>query len=78
MAIAATCARSVEITESLVMENVAGTIEKIKALRDLGMSVAIDDFGTGIPRSVIRPSYPRIHSRATARSSLAWRTIATP
>ncbi len=37
----------VEITESLIMEDVAGTIEKLKALRDLGMSVAIDDFGTG-------------------------------
>ena len=37
----------IEITESLIMEDVAGTIEKLKILRDLGMRIAIDDFGTG-------------------------------
>ena len=37
----------IEITESLIMEDVAGTIDKLKTLRDLGMSIAIDDFGTG-------------------------------
>ena len=36
-----------EITESLLMEDVESTIEKLKAIRDLGMSIAIDDFGTG-------------------------------
>ena len=36
-----------EITESLIMEDVQGNIEKLKALRALGVSVAIDDFGTG-------------------------------
>ena len=36
-----------EITESLLMENVAANIGKLKALRELGVSVAIDDFGTG-------------------------------
>lgn len=36
-----------EITESLVMSNDAGTIEKIAQLRALGLSIAIDDFGTG-------------------------------
>jgi PAS domain S-box-containing protein/diguanylate cyclase (GGDEF)-like protein len=37
----------VEITESLLMEDVAGNIKKLKALRDLGMKISIDDFGTG-------------------------------
>ena len=37
----------IEITESLIMEDVAGTIEKLKIFRDLGISIAIDDFGTG-------------------------------
>jgi PAS domain S-box-containing protein/diguanylate cyclase (GGDEF)-like protein len=36
-----------EITESLMMEDVLGNIDKLRAVRDLGMSVAIDDFGTG-------------------------------
>ena len=36
-----------EITESLMMEDVAGNIEKLKAVRALGINIAIDDFGTG-------------------------------
>jgi diguanylate cyclase (GGDEF)-like protein/PAS domain S-box-containing protein len=36
-----------EITESLIMEDVQGSIEKLKAVRSLGVSIAIDDFGTG-------------------------------
>jgi EAL domain-containing protein (putative c-di-GMP-specific phosphodiesterase class I) len=36
-----------EITESLVMEDVEGNIEKLKAVRGLGVRIAIDDFGTG-------------------------------
>ncbi|OGA95277.1 MAG: hypothetical protein A3G27_06210 [Betaproteobacteria bacterium RIFCSPLOWO2_12_FULL_66_14] len=37
----------IEITESLLMENIEGAIEKMKALDSLGMEIAIDDFGTG-------------------------------
>jgi diguanylate cyclase (GGDEF)-like protein len=36
-----------EITESLVMENIQGNIAKLRAIRDLGVEIAIDDFGTG-------------------------------
>jgi diguanylate cyclase (GGDEF)-like protein len=36
-----------EITESVLMEEITANIEKLKALRALGVSVAIDDFGTG-------------------------------
>jgi EAL domain-containing protein (putative c-di-GMP-specific phosphodiesterase class I) len=36
-----------EITESILMEEITATIEKLKALRALGVSIAIDDFGTG-------------------------------
>ncbi|HUF19220.1 MAG TPA: EAL domain-containing protein [Burkholderiales bacterium] len=36
-----------EITESLIMQDVGATIEKLKEVRALGLKVAIDDFGTG-------------------------------
>jgi EAL domain-containing protein (putative c-di-GMP-specific phosphodiesterase class I) len=31
----------------MIMENIEGNIEKLRAIRDLGISIAIDDFGTG-------------------------------
>jgi len=36
-----------EITESLIMEDVKHTITSLEAIRGMGVSVAIDDFGTG-------------------------------
>ncbi len=36
-----------ELTESLVLHNVADTIAKMQALKNLGVSFAMDDFGTG-------------------------------
>jgi diguanylate cyclase (GGDEF)-like protein/PAS domain S-box-containing protein len=36
-----------EITESLVMQDVAMSIERLARLRSLGVKIAIDDFGTG-------------------------------
>jgi diguanylate cyclase (GGDEF)-like protein/PAS domain S-box-containing protein len=36
-----------EITESLIMENVKLSITSLQAIRDLGVTIAIDDFGTG-------------------------------
>jgi EAL domain-containing protein (putative c-di-GMP-specific phosphodiesterase class I) len=36
-----------EITESLIMENVAQNIDSLRAIRALGVTIAIDDFGTG-------------------------------
>ncbi|HEV7801396.1 MAG TPA: GGDEF domain-containing protein, partial [Burkholderiales bacterium] len=36
-----------EITESLLMENTGASINKLRALQDMGVNVAIDDFGTG-------------------------------
>lgn len=37
----------IEITESMVMNEVESVIETLSALRQLGISVAVDDFGTG-------------------------------
>ena len=36
-----------EITESLLMEDIQGNIEKLKEARKLGVTISIDDFGTG-------------------------------
>jgi len=36
-----------EITESMIMEDIESSIEKLKLVRDLGVEISIDDFGTG-------------------------------
>jgi diguanylate cyclase (GGDEF)-like protein/PAS domain S-box-containing protein len=36
-----------EITESLLMENIDESLGKLRAVRDLGVHIALDDFGTG-------------------------------
>jgi PAS domain S-box-containing protein/diguanylate cyclase (GGDEF)-like protein len=36
-----------EITESMLMEDVSTSIQKLREVRDLGVGVALDDFGTG-------------------------------
>jgi diguanylate cyclase (GGDEF)-like protein/PAS domain S-box-containing protein len=36
-----------EITESLVMEDIEGNIDKLNVIRGLGLDIAVDDFGTG-------------------------------
>lgn len=38
---------SLEITESMVMRDLTGTVAKLAALRERGIQFAIDDFGTG-------------------------------
>jgi len=37
----------IEITESMLMEDIDGTIGKLAAVRAMGAQIAIDDFGTG-------------------------------
>ena len=44
--VAPTCL-DLEITESLMMEDIESNIRKLAEIRALGVSVAIDDFGTG-------------------------------
>lgn len=38
---------TLELTESLVLENVRDVIEKMRAIKRLGVSFSMDDFGTG-------------------------------
>lgn len=37
----------IEVTESVLMEDVTDNIEKLAAVRELGVQIALDDFGTG-------------------------------
>jgi len=37
----------IEITESVIMDNVADNIQKLVAIRAMGVGIALDDFGTG-------------------------------
>lgn len=37
----------VELTESVLMENLDDAVDKLQCLRDLGVLISIDDFGTG-------------------------------
>ncbi|OGA24292.1 MAG: hypothetical protein A3I02_06465 [Betaproteobacteria bacterium RIFCSPLOWO2_02_FULL_67_26] len=37
----------IEITESMLMEDIDGSIAKLKAVQAMGLQVALDDFGTG-------------------------------
>ena len=41
------CALDLEITESLLMDDLDGNIRKLREVRELGVRVALDDFGTG-------------------------------
>ena len=36
-----------EITESLIMQDIDANIRKLRAIRDMGVEIAVDDFGTG-------------------------------
>lgn len=37
----------IEVTETLIMDDIVDSINKLTTLRDMGVRVAIDDFGTG-------------------------------
>jgi diguanylate cyclase (GGDEF)-like protein len=37
----------IEITEGVIVEDIESTVQKLRAIRDMGINIAIDDFGTG-------------------------------
>lgn len=48
----------IEITESVLLDNMALATERLEAVRELGVSVAIDDFGTGYSSLLYLKSLP--------------------
>lgn len=48
----------VEITESVLMKDIAGSMERLKSLKSLGVQIAIDDFGTGYSSLGYLQSFP--------------------
>jgi|TARA_R110002096_G_scaffold265600_2_gene459122 diguanylate cyclase (GGDEF)-like protein len=47
-----------EITESLLIDNVAETLQALHSLREMGVRVALDDFGTGYSSLSYLRSFP--------------------
>jgi diguanylate cyclase (GGDEF)-like protein len=64
-------ALTLEITETALMRNVEATIERLTAIKRLGVRVAIDDFGTGYSSLGHLQQFPVDALRSTARSSPA-------
>jgi diguanylate cyclase (GGDEF)-like protein/PAS domain S-box-containing protein len=52
---------SLEVTEGLLMENTGATLERLHAIRSLGISIAIDDFGTGYSSLAYLQQFPMSH-----------------
>ena len=50
-----------EITETALMKNAAETIELLKRLRALGVSISVDDFGTGYSSLSFLHTFPLDH-----------------
>jgi PAS domain S-box/diguanylate cyclase (GGDEF) domain len=55
---AATDWLSLEVTEGLLMEDTEAVLERLHAIRSLGISIAIDDFGTGFSSLAYLQRFP--------------------
>ena len=49
---------ALEITEGVLLENTAAVLERLHAIRSLGVSIAIDDFGTGYSSLAYLQQFP--------------------
>ena len=57
----------IEITESVIMEDIESIVAKLRLLRDMGLNIAIDDFGTGYSSMAYLAKLP-VHSLKIDRS----------
>jgi diguanylate cyclase (GGDEF)-like protein/PAS domain S-box-containing protein len=48
----------IELTESIMIVDIEDTVDKMKALKSLGVSIAVDDFGTGYSSLVYLKQLP--------------------
>jgi EAL domain-containing protein (putative c-di-GMP-specific phosphodiesterase class I) len=71
---------TLEITESVFLEDADAMIEKLKTLKELGVRIAIDDFGTGysslsylarLPIDIIKIAKPFVDGIETASEDAA-------
>jgi diguanylate cyclase (GGDEF)-like protein len=51
----------VEVTESVMMENIDNSIETLREIRNLGVNIALDDFGTGYSSLGYLKNFPVTH-----------------
>jgi diguanylate cyclase (GGDEF)-like protein len=63
----------IEITESVIMGDIEATVDKLRAIRDMGLDIAIDDFGTGYTSLGYLTKLP-IHSLKIDRSFIVTMT----
>ncbi len=52
---------TLELTESMLMQNSSASIERLHAIRALGVEIAIDDFGTGYSSLAYLERFPVSH-----------------
>ena len=52
---------TLELTESMLMENSSAHLERLHAIRALGVQIAIDDFGTGYSSLAYLERFPVTH-----------------
>jgi diguanylate cyclase (GGDEF)-like protein/PAS domain S-box-containing protein len=52
---------TLELTESMLMENSSASLERLHAIRALGVQIAIDDFGTGYSSLAYLEQFPITH-----------------
>ena len=54
----AACRLELEVTETIMLKDNAATIDALRALREMGVSISLDDFGTGYPSLSYLRSFP--------------------